>query len=76
VMDCELGTAAFTPSGIIVTRGLLNALDKSEVEAILAHEPGHAKRALNILTLEVLSTLALINLATLMGGPRIWWRGV
>jgi Zn-dependent protease with chaperone function len=66
VMNCELETAAFTPSGIIVTKGLLNALDKSEVEAVLAHELGHAKRALNILTLRALSTLALINLATLM----------
>ena len=66
VVDCELGVAAFTPSGIIVTRGLLNALNKSEVEAVLAHELGHAKRALNILTLRALSTLALTNLTALM----------
>jgi Zn-dependent protease with chaperone function len=66
VVNCELGTVAFTPSGIIATKGLLNALDKSEVEAVLAHELGHAKRALNILALEVLSTLALMNLAALM----------
>jgi Zn-dependent protease with chaperone function len=66
VVDCELEMASFTPSGIIVTKGLLNALDKSEVEAVLAHELGHAKRALDILALRVLGALALINLATLM----------
>jgi heat shock protein HtpX len=30
-------------SGIAVHRGLLNALDKSEIEAVLAHEMGHIK---------------------------------
>jgi Zn-dependent protease with chaperone function len=74
VADSEILTACSMPGEIVVTRGLINVLDRECVKAILAHELGHWKRGLNILAIQVLIMFTFFNAAILIEAVATPWK--